>query len=183
MELVKLSKQEQLDFVNRIYENKDVMRQEYLNLPRKSIPLYGFDGTGDALPEWRTVTLWWDYEPWRIFQKHLPVSTELVRHGPTHRGTGWLILRPNSKTPVHNHKDWGHRIILHVPMVIPDGDLGFWVDGKIHKWKMGELFAFDANKDHYGFNNTNEERSILVMDFDYDDWIDTLKPYMTLDFN
>lgn len=183
MNLVKLSKQEQQDFVESIYKNREVMRQEYLKLPRKSIPLYGFDGTGGALPEWRTVTLWWDYEPWRIFQKHLPLSTELVRHGLTHRGTGWLVLRPKSKTPVHNHKDWGHRIILHVPMVIPEGDLGFWVDGKIHKWKMGELFAFDANKDHYGFNNTDEERAILVMDFDYDDWIETLKPYMKLDFS
>lgn len=181
MDLVKLSKNEQLEFIKNIFENKDVMREEYLNLPRKSIPLYGFDGTGDALPEWRTVTLWWDYQPWKIFQKYLPKSTELVRYGPTHRGTGWLILRPHSKTPIHNHIDWGHRIILHVPMVIPDGDLGFWVDGKIHRWQMGELFAFDANKNHYGFNNTDYERSIMVMDFDYSDWYDTLRPYMLLE--
>jgi aspartyl/asparaginyl beta-hydroxylase (cupin superfamily) len=43
---------------------------------------------------------------------------------------------------------------------------------------MGELFAFDATKDHYGYNDTDEERAIFVLDFDYDEWHEVLKDYM-----
>ena len=168
-------------FIFSIIENQKTIIDEYLNCKRKSIPLYGFDGSGTPLPEWRTITLWWDKEPWRIFQKYMPFTTELVRNGPTHHGTGWLILNGNTETPKHNHINWGHKIIIHVPTVIPEGDLGFWVEGKVHRWKMNEIFAFDANKDHYGFNRTNETRAMLVMEFDYDEWYDTLRPYMTLE--
>jgi aspartyl/asparaginyl beta-hydroxylase (cupin superfamily) len=168
-------------FIQSILDNQDKIIAEYHACPRKSIPLYGFDGTGKPLTEWRTVTLWWDQQPWKFFQKHLPFTTELVRVGPTHQGTGWLILEPQSRTPEHNHKNWGHKIIIHLPTEIPDGDLGFCVEGKVHKWTMGELFAFDADKNHYGFNNTDQTRAILVMEFDYDEWIDTLRPYMLLD--
>jgi aspartyl/asparaginyl beta-hydroxylase (cupin superfamily) len=171
----------QKEFIENFIKHKDTVINEYIACPRKSIPLYGFDGSGKPLTEWRTVTLWWDKEPWRIFQKYFPFTTDLVRTGPTHQGTGWLILEPNSRTPEHNHISWGHKIIVHLPTEIPEGDTGFWVEGKVHRWKMGELFAFDANKTHYGFNNTGNPRSIFVMEFDYDEWIDTLRPYMLLD--
>lgn len=176
-----MNKAEQKIFIDSIIANQNVIIQEYLDCKRKSIPLYGFDGSGQALPEWRAVTLWWDCEPWRIFQKHLPITTELVRNGPTHKGTGWLILQPHSSTPAHNHQSWGHKIIIHIPTVIPEGDLGFNVEGRVYKWKMGEMFAFDASKTHFGFNNTDQPRSIFVMEFDYDEWIDTLRPYMALE--
>jgi quercetin dioxygenase-like cupin family protein len=177
------TKDDQQLYINLLISNMDRIIAEYHECvkKRKSIPLYGFDGTGTPLPEWRAVTLWWDKEPWRIFQKYLPFTTEFVRHAPTHQGTGWLILEPHSRTPEHNHIAWGHKIIIHIPTEIPEGDTGFCVDGKVHHWKMGELFAFDANKNHYGYNNTSERRSIFVMEFDYDEWYDTLRPYMLLE--
>ena len=166
------TKDDQQLYVNSLISNMDRIIAEYHECvkKRKSIPLYGFDGTGTPLTEWRAVTLWWDKQPWRIFQKYLPFTTEFVRHAPTHQGTGWLILEPHSRTPEHNHIAWGHKIIIHIPTEIPEGDTGFNVDGKVYHWKMGELFAFDANKNHYGYNNTNERRSIFVMEFDYNEW-------------
>jgi aspartyl/asparaginyl beta-hydroxylase (cupin superfamily) len=66
-------------------------------------------------------------------------------------------------------------------MIVPKGDVGFWVDGQIHRWKVGELFAFDIKKEHYGFNHTDKDRAIFVLDFDADEWGEALKPYMTLE--
>jgi len=167
------------NFIPNILDNWETIMQEYITV-QKTIPLYDFSETPKYTPEWRAITLWWNYKPLAPFQKQMPKTTEIVRHGPSHRATGWLLLHPNSKTPEHNHLDWGHKIIVHIPTSVPEGDVGFSVDGNIHRWKLGEPFAFDCYQTHYGFNNTGGMRSIMVLDFEYDEWIDVLKPYMTL---
>lgn len=167
------------DFIDNLLRNWDIIRSEYDQVKR-TIPAYNFDENPQPTTDWRAIALWWNYKPLSAFQKQMPLTTELVREGPSHRATGWLILNPNTRTPEHNHTDWGHKIIVHIPTYIPEGDLGFNVEGKIHRWKMGEVFAFDCTKNHYGFNNTSEPRSIMVLDFDYDEWIDVLRPYMHL---
>lgn len=168
-------------FVNNILENWDVVMEEYARVKR-TIPLPGFDDANTLNKDWRAIALWWNYRAGGMHQKLMPVTTELVRYGPTHRATGWLTLNAGARTEVHNHIDWGRRrIIVHIPTYIPEGDCGFNVGGKNYKWKMGEVFAFDANQNHYGYNNTNEQRSIMVFDFDYEVYYDELKEYMLLD--
>ena len=167
-------------FITNILDNWDKIMQEYNALKIKTIPMYDFDDKPKYTPEWRAVTLWWNYKPLKPYQKRMPFTTELLREGPSHRATGWLTLNGQSKTPKHNHLDWGHKIIVHIPTLVPEGDIGFNVDGKVHRWRVGEPFAFDCFQTHYGFNNTNDLRSIMVLDFDYDEWIDVLKPYMSL---
>jgi aspartyl/asparaginyl beta-hydroxylase (cupin superfamily) len=171
------NKQEQRAFIDNIINNWSTIMVEYDNV-KKTIPLRDFSEVSKPTVDWRAITLWWNYKQLAPFQKQMPLTTEMVRHGPSHRATGWLILNPNSQTPIHNHLDWGHKIIMHIPTYIPEGDLGFNVDGKVYKWKMGEIFAFDCYQNHYGFNNTSEARSVMVLDFIYDEWIDTLKEYM-----
>jgi aspartyl/asparaginyl beta-hydroxylase (cupin superfamily) len=169
-------------FIHSIQDNYQNILDEYLkNKHRRTIPIPDWSGEAKPLAEWRAVALWWDYEPSPIYQKFFPFTTELLRTGPTHKATGWLILKPHSRTPLHNHIDWGNKIILHLPMIVPEGDVGFWVDGQIHRWTEGELFSFDISKNHYGFNNTDQERALLVLDFDADEWGEALKPYMRLE--
>jgi aspartyl/asparaginyl beta-hydroxylase (cupin superfamily) len=173
---------EKQDFLQRLVDNREVILQEYLNnLGKRTIAIPGYDESSTPIPEWRAVALWWDHKPWPIYQKWFPKSTELIREGPTHRASGWLILKPHSRTPTHNHIDWGNKIIMHLPMMVPEGDVGFWVDGEIHRWQVGKLFAFDITKEHYGFNNTDQERAIFVLDFDADEWHEALRPYMSLE--
>jgi aspartyl/asparaginyl beta-hydroxylase (cupin superfamily) len=167
-------------FIDNLINNWQTISEEYSQV-KKTIPLYDFDEKPKYTPDWRAVTLWWNYKPLPPFQKQLPKTTELVTHGPSHRATGWLILNPHSRTPEHNHLDWGHKIIVHIPTYIPEGDVGFYVNGNLYRWKMGEIFAFDCYNNHYGFNNTDEARSIMVMDFEYDEWIDVLRPYMRME--
>src|SRR5210317_427137 len=122
------------NFIRNILDNWETIMQEYIKV-EKTIPLYDFSDTPKYTPEWRAITLWWNYKPLAPFQKQMPVTTELVREGPSHRATGWLLLHPNSETPKDNHLDWGHKIIVHIPTSVPEGDVGFSVDGKIHRWK------------------------------------------------
>jgi aspartyl/asparaginyl beta-hydroxylase (cupin superfamily) len=178
-------KVDQQKFLDTLVENTGVFIQEYLdNAHRRTIPMPGFDENETPQQDWRGVSLWWRQKPWPIYQSWYPKSTELVRHGPAHNATGPLILKPGATTPAHTHTDsryWNNKIIAHLPLIIPEGDVGFCVGDKIHRWKVGELFAFDITKIHYGFNNTKHDRVIFILDFDSTVWGDTLKPYMTLE--
>jgi aspartate beta-hydroxylase len=169
---------EKKNFIQSILSNESNIREEYLNYNRRRIPLTGWDEEKSVVPGWSGVALWWDYVAWPSSQRRCPLTTELVRHGPDHRATGWLVLNAKSRTPEHNHKEWGHKIITHLPMVLPEGESGFVIEGKTYHWKTGEFFAFDSSRNHYGYNNTDSERSIFVLDFDYDEWYDVLKEYM-----
>jgi len=172
---------EQKEFLKQLVDNKEIIFEEYQIAKRRAHPLPGWDDDHKPISNWKGVALWWDYTPWPFTQRRMPKTTEMIRNGPSHRASGFLILDAHSKTPKHNHIEWGNKIILHLPITVPEGDTGFWVDGKIHHWKEGELFAFDVTKDHYGYNNTDQERCLFVLDFDADTWGDALKPYMALD--
>lgn len=167
------------NFVPMLLENYDKMFDEYCNYNKRTTPLPDWE-TAKPIENWRSITLWWNYKPSKMTQKYFPITTELVREGPTHRASGWLLLKPQSETPKHRHLDWDRKIILHIPMVIPKGDVGFWIDGNIHRWVPRQPFAFDVTQEHYGFNHTDELRSMFVLDFNYDEWYEVLRPYMTL---
>lgn len=175
-----MTHEEKQQFIQSITDNWSSIMEEYHSI-KKTNPTPGFDENATKQQDWRCITLWWNYTKCNSFQKKMPFTSKLLENGPSHHASGWLILNGHSRTDKHNHKEWGHKIIMHFPTYIPEGDLGFNVDGKVYKWKMGEYFAFDCEKDHYGFNNTDEARSIMVLDFDYDEWIDVLRPYMHLD--
>ena len=166
-------------FIQAIIDNTDKIFDEYSKCKVKDIPLPDWEEEQQIHQDWRALPLWWNYKSCKPVQKALPITTSLVAEGPSHMATAWLVLKPHSVTPKHNHPDWGNKIILHLPMNVPEGDVGFWVDSKIHRWKRGELFAFSSSQTHYGFNNTDEVRTMLVMEFD-ESWLDVLKPYMTV---
>jgi aspartyl/asparaginyl beta-hydroxylase (cupin superfamily) len=178
-------KEDQQKFLDTLIGSTDILLQEYLeNAHKRTIPMPGFDEHSTPQQDWRGIALWWRQEPWPIYQRWFPKSTELVRNGPAHNSTGPLILKPHSATPKHNHTEydyWHNKIIAHIPLIIPEGDVGFWVGGKVHRWKVGEMFAFDITKEHYGFNNTDEDRVIFILDFDATVWGEVLKPYMLLE--
>lgn len=179
-----MTSKEQQQFLDNLVDNTANFIAEYqLNKKegRKTFALPDWSDKHIPVQEWRGVALWWNYRPWAIYQKYFPLTTSLVRTGPTHRATGHLILNPHSKTPKHRHLDWGNKIILHLPLVIPNGDVGFCIEGEIYRWGVGKLFAFDITKEHHGFNNTDEERVLLVMDFDAEVWGETLKKYMYME--
>ena len=169
---------EQQQFLADLVANKETILAEFLKAKRKAIPIPDYDEEHTPIPNWKGVGLWWNRRPWPFNQRIMPTTTKLVRNGPEHRGTAVLILDPQSRTPSHNHRDWGNKIILQLPLVIPEGDIGFWVEGKVHHWKEGELVAFDVTKEHYGYNNTDEERAIFILDFDAEEWGEALAPYM-----
>jgi beta-hydroxylase len=172
-----MNKTEQEQFVKTLLDNFETIRTEWLASKDKktvAIPTW----TGEVSESWRGMPLWWDYKAWKVYQKWCPKTTEMIRNGPCHRASGWLSLEPHTASPVHDHTNWGKRLVFQLPIIIPEGDTGFDIEGTVHRWTEGKPLVFNGALTHFGFNNTDQQRVIFVLEFDADVWADTLSPYM-----
>jgi aspartyl/asparaginyl beta-hydroxylase (cupin superfamily) len=168
----------QEQFIDRIQNNIDFFREQYFVCKKHSFAFWDLDNPNKRIPHWKTTILWWKQKPFKPVQQLVPETVEILKTGPSHRATGWMELDPNSSVPKHSHQDWGERYILHIPIIIPNGELKFCVEGqRDYSWKENELFVFDARKKHSAVNNTNQSRVILGLDFDKG-WKEVLHPFM-----
>jgi aspartyl/asparaginyl beta-hydroxylase (cupin superfamily) len=76
----------------------------------------------------------------------------------------YSIFEPNTilyrHTGTENRK--AENIRIHIPLYIPDGDIGFEVEGEEILWH--DVFSFNNQKLHSGWNNTNERRLVFLID-------------------
>ena len=76
----------------------------------------------------------------------------------------YSILEPN--TVIFRHTDIENReakfIRIHVPLYIPQGDIGFEAENKEVFWD--DVWGFNNQKLHSAWNNTNERRLIFLID-------------------
>ena len=64
------------------------------------------------------------------------------------------------------HKGNRELVRIHYGIDVPDGDIAFTVKGEEKKWENGKVFAFNDFYEHGGWNNTNSDRIILIVDLD-----------------
>lgn len=76
----------------------------------------------------------------------------------------YAVLAPNSVIRRHTGKENrdAQYVRVHIPLIIPEGDIGFEVLGEEVYWD--DVFAFNNQKLHSAWNNTNEKRLILLVD-------------------
>lgn len=103
-----------------------------------------------------------DYDQRR---ENYPTAFEIVDHfGDACTSSNYSILEPNTMIARHtggeNRK--GLNIRIHVPLIIPEGDVGFEVWGEEVRWT--DIFAFDNQKTHSAWNLTNERRLVFLID-------------------
>jgi len=76
----------------------------------------------------------------------------------------YSIFEPN--TVLYRHTGTENReaknIRIHIPLYIPAGDVGFEVEGEEVLWD--DVFAFNNQKLHSGWNHTNERRLVFLID-------------------
>lgn len=54
---------------------------------------------------------------------------------------------------------------VHLPLIVPVGDLGITVQDKTHVWEQGRLFCFDPSAIHTAWNKTDQIRLNLNFNF------------------
>jgi aspartyl/asparaginyl beta-hydroxylase (cupin superfamily) len=55
------------------------------------------------------------------------------------------------------------RLICHLPLIVPPG-CGFRVGNEVRQWEEGKLLIFDDTIEHEAWNDSNEDRVVLIFD-------------------
>jgi ornithine lipid ester-linked acyl 2-hydroxylase len=116
---------------------------------------------------WRTFILYGFGTRLEKNCKQAPFTTELLSNVPNLQSAWFSILGPNYHIPPHRGVTKGI-LRVHLGIKIPKNRDHCYLnlaDKKI-SWKQGELFVFDDTYVHEVYNNTDEERVILLFDFD-----------------
>ncbi len=72
------------------------------------------------------------------------------------------LLRPGARIPPHTGM-LNTRLICHLPLIVPP-DCGFRVGGEVREWQEGRLLIFDDTVEHEAWNNSKENRLVLIFD-------------------
>jgi hypothetical protein len=72
------------------------------------------------------------------------------------------LLRPHSRIPRHTGMV-NCRFICHLPLIVPP-HCGFRVAAETREWRVGELLVFDDSVEHEAWNDSDEDRLVLIFD-------------------
>ena len=163
----------QFSFLKEIETNWRIIRNEIepILIHRDALPVFQ-----ELSPDQRKIA---KDDNWHVFlmygfgRKHkancvkLPATTKLLQNVPNLQTAWFSILSPNYHVPAHRGVTKGI-LRCHLGLKIPkDADrCRMRVDDEICIWQEGKLFVFDDTYEHEVWNDTEEERVILLFDFD-----------------
>lgn len=96
-----------------------------------------------------------------------PVTTHGVESHRTLRTAAGLIYvsRMRGSTHIASHRGPTNlRVRCHLGIAIPDGDCAIRVGRETRRWEEGRCLVFDDYFQHEAWNNTNEDRLVLIAD-------------------
>lgn len=97
------------------------------------------------------------------FLKHLvdQIPTEHLQ------GIWFSAILPGGIIRWHTDKydDTSNHIRVHLPLVVPKGDIGITVEETTYNWEQGKVFCFDPFVLHTAWNRTNDLRLNVNFNF------------------
>lgn len=134
---------------------------------RKDRPRYDLHGLLDN-PAWSTLYLWEKGGPVEANVARFPATFAAVQGAPlphiTVRAPSILFswLQPGARIAPH-HGMINARLICHLPLIVPPG-CGFRVGNEVRQWEVGKLLIFDDTIEHEAWNDSGEDRIVLIFD-------------------
>lgn len=116
---------------------------------------------------WRTFILFGFGEKLEKNCSQAPVTASLLEKVPDLQTAWFSILSPGYHIPAHTGVSKGI-LRCHLGLIIPrDAEkCRMRVGEEICVWREGEIFVFDDTYEHEVWNETEDERVILLFDFD-----------------
>lgn len=130
-------------------------------------PPSNFHGLRDN-PAWSTLYLWENGRANEALAERFPATmkamdaVDLARISIRAPSILFSRLGPGATIPPH-HGAINARLICHLPLIVPPG-CGFRVGGETREWSEGKLLIFDDSVLHEAWNNSAEDRIILIFD-------------------
>jgi aspartyl/asparaginyl beta-hydroxylase (cupin superfamily) len=79
--------------------------------------------------------------------------------GPT---VMFSLLRAGARIAPHTGM-FNTRLVCHLPLIVPSGCF-FRVGNEVREWREGKLFIFDDTIEHEAWNDSGEDRVVLIFD-------------------
>ena len=132
-----------------------------------SRPAYDLHGLKNS-EDWGAFYLWYNGEPVKENQARCPKTTEVMENLPLvfsgKRCPNVLFsrLKPGSRIPPH-HGMINTRLICHLPLIVPRR-CGFRVGNDVREWVPGKVWLFDDTVEHEAWNDSDEDRILLIFE-------------------
>lgn len=92
----------------------------------------------------------------------------VLQHAPLPRVAGWgpsvifSMLKAGAHIGAHTGM-YNTRLICHLPLIVPPG-CRFRVGNEVREWEEGKLLIFDDTIEHEAWNDSTEDRVMLIFD-------------------
>lgn len=160
------------DFLKTFTDNWEVIRDEAKEVLKYRDAIPGFE---DVSPDqyriakekqWKTFVLYGFGKQLETNAKLAPKTCKILETVPELQTAWFSILAPGYHIPAHTGVTKGI-LRAHLGLIIPEDyeNCRIRVDDTITAWKPGEVFVFDDTYEHEVWNDTDEERVILLWDF------------------
>jgi hypothetical protein len=100
-----------------------------------------------------------------LYKSKFPTACDLIEYfGDAVKTATYLVLDPHSGIDWHYDTENadGKTCGVHIPLDIPEGDLGFEFEDEVIRWD--DIFAWNSEKIHRAWNNTDKPRLIFLLD-------------------
>lgn len=97
-----------------------------------------------------------------------PETWATMLQAPLPRISGWgptvmfSVLKAGARIAPHTGMT-NTRLICHLPLIVPPG-CAFRVGNEVREWKVGELMIFDDTIEHEAWNDSDQDRIVLIFD-------------------
>ncbi|MEA3058647.1 MAG: hypothetical protein QOE50_59 [Sphingomonadales bacterium] len=97
-----------------------------------------------------------------------PRTWEAMLQAPLPRISGWgptvvfSLLKGGAHIAPHSGM-FNTRLVCHLPLIVPAG-CRFRVGNEVRKWEPGKLIIFDDTIEHEAWNDSGEDRVVLIFD-------------------
>lgn len=115
---------------------------------------------------WKILPLVFYNEINKATISHMPHTYSVINAIPGIATCFFSILSPRKHIPLHKGPYAGV-LRCHLGLTVPKDSQNCWISvggNKLH-WQEGEAIIFDDTYDHEVYNNTDEERIVLFIDF------------------
>jgi SAM-dependent methyltransferase len=157
--------------LNIFKENFNLVKNELLNNIEIMKDWLLID-KNDKFYKKHTIIPIFGYNKWSKYCINFPITVQLVKSIKNIETCCFLKLSKNSRLDKHYGYNPSSNYILrsHLGLSIPK-NCGMWVNGEIKFHQEECWITFDDSKLHTAFNNSNQERYILLIDMKRPDYI------------
>lgn len=160
-------------FLAEFEEKSDIITQEVREILKHSDAIPGFEELSPdqyriaVARQWKTFVLYGFGEPLNKNCKSAPVTAELLAKIPDIQTAWFSILAPGYHIPAHTGVTKGI-VRAHLGLIIPQEreKCRIRVGDEVKAWEAGKVIVLDDTYEHEVWNDTDEERVILLFDFD-----------------